>query len=89
MRWLRWVLVALATAFLAVYGGDCAVYKLRGSPNSKVTVNRFLAIPLKGDKQEYEYMGTQEVSCARALFVQQGQAPCWQLRRNANQWTKM
>jgi hypothetical protein len=45
-RWLERLVVALAIAFVAVYGGDWAVFKLRGSPQAKVTVNHYMAIPL-------------------------------------------
>ena len=85
VRWLQRVLVVLVAAFVATYGGDWAVFKLRGSPASKVTVNRYLTIPLKGNKQEFDYLGSIDAPCSRSLFPQAGQAPCWQLRRNPNQ----
>ena len=85
MRWLQRVLVVLAAAFVVIYAGDWALYKLRGSPRSTVTVNRYVTIPLKGNKQEYDYLGAIDVPCSVSLFSQAGQTPCWQLRRNANQ----
>ena len=85
MRWLLRVVVVLAAAFVAVYAGDLAIYKLRGSPISKVTVNRYVTIPLKGNKQEFDYLGSIDVPCSVSLFSQAGQDPCWQLRRNSNQ----
>jgi hypothetical protein len=90
-RWLgRWLvrgIVVLAAAFVATYAGDWAVFKLRGSPQDKVTVNRYLTIPLKGNKQEFDYLGSMDVPCSVSLFSQAGQAPCWQLRRSPNQET--
>jgi hypothetical protein len=86
-RWLQRLVLVLVVAFVAVYGGDWAIFKLRGSPHSKVTVNRFLSIPLKGNKQEFDYLGTSDVPCSVSLFPQAGQSPCWQLRRNPNQNT--
>lgn len=86
-RWLQWLAVVLVAGFVAAYGGDWAVFRLRGSPLSKVTVNRYLTIPLKGNKQEIDYLGTQDVPCSISLFPQAGESPCWQLRRNANQGT--
>jgi hypothetical protein len=83
--WLRRVAVVLVAVFVATYGGDWALFKLRGSPRSKVTVNRYLAIPLKGNKQEFDYLGSADVPCSVSLFPQAGQTPCWQLRRNTNQ----
>jgi len=84
-RWLERGLVVLAAVFVVVYGGDWAVFKLRGSPQSTVTVSRYVAIPLKGNKQEFDYLGTADVACSVALFAQAGQNPCWQVRRNKNQ----
>jgi hypothetical protein len=88
-RWSNRVIVILAVAFLAVYAGDWAVFKLRGSPQSKVTINRYITIPLKGNKQEFDYLGSIDVPCSRSLFPQAGQSPCWQLRRNTNQGAKI
>ncbi|MDR3773599.1 MAG: hypothetical protein P4L26_09650 [Terracidiphilus sp.] len=88
-RWLRRVGVVLVAAFVALYGGDWAVYKLRGSPSSTVTVNRFLSVPLKGNKIEYDYLGTGDVPCSVSLFPQGGESPCWHLRRNPNQNTSL
>jgi hypothetical protein len=85
MIWLGRVLVVLAAVFVVIYAGDWAVYKLRGSPQSTVTVNRYITIPLKGNKQEFDYLGSMDVPCSVSLFPQAGQAPCWQLRRNPNQ----
>jgi len=79
------VMVVLAAAFVVFYAGDLAVYKLRGSPRSSVTVNRYVTIPLKGNKQEFDYLGSIDVPCSVSLFPQAGLAPCWQLRRNPNQ----
>ena len=84
-RWLLRGAMVLVAAFVAVYGGDWAIFKLRGSPRSKVTVNRYITIPLKGNKQEFDYLGSVDVPCSVSLFPQAGQSPCWQLRRNPNQ----
>jgi hypothetical protein len=90
MRWLgRWLLrivVAIAAISLVAFAIDWTVYKLRGSPHSTVAVSQFLSVPLKGQKTEYDYLGTANVPCAIALFPQSGQDPCWYLRRNPNQW---
>jgi hypothetical protein len=79
------VIVALAVMFVAAYAGDWAVYKLRGSPQGNVTVNRYVTIPLKGNKQEFDYQGSIDLPCSVSLFPQAGQTPCWQLRRHPNQ----
>ncbi len=90
MRWLgRWLLrllVAFAAVSLAAFAVDWTVYKLRGSPHSTVTVNQFLSVPLKGQKTEYDYLGSAEVSCSISLFPQSGEDPCWYVRRHKDQW---
>jgi hypothetical protein len=88
-RWLGRAAVVLVAAFVALYGSDWAIYKLRGSPTSTVTVSRFLTVPLKGNKIEYDYIGTANVACSVSLFPQAGQSPCWHLRRNPNQTTNL
>ena len=84
-RWLLRLTVTLVAGFVAVYGGDWAIFRLRGSPRSKVTVNRYLTIPLKGNKQEFDYLGSIDQPCSVSLFPQAGRSACWQLRRNPNQ----
>ena len=84
MRWLFRVAVVLAAVFAAVYAGDWAVYRLRGAPQSKVAVNQYETIPLKGRKSEFDFLGTVEEPCSVSLFSQGGESPCWQLRQNPN-----
>jgi hypothetical protein len=83
------IVVALVAAFVALYGGDWAVYKMRGSPQSTVAVSRTLVVPLKGNKSEYDYIGTSDVPCSVSIFSQDGETPCWQLRRNRTQNTNL
>jgi len=85
LRWLRRALLVLLVAFIAVYAGDWSIYKLRGSPQSKVTVNRYVTVPLKGNRQEFDYLGSGDLSCSVSLFPQAALSPCWQLRRHPNQ----
>ena len=85
LKWLLRVAGGLAAVFLVLYAGDLTVYHLRGSPQSKVTVNRYVTIPLKGRKSEYDYLGTLDQPCSISLFPQSGESTCWQLRRNPNQ----
>ena len=88
-RWSQRVLVALVAAFVVIYGGDWAIYKLRGSPASQVTVSQFQTVPLKGNKVEYDYLGAASVACSVSLFPQAGLSPCWHLRRNPSQTTNL
>ena len=88
-RWAMRIVVGLMAAFIIIYFGDWAVFRLRGSPHASVPVNQYLNVPLKGNKQEYDYQGTVDVPCSISLFSQGGQSACWQVRRNKNQWTNL
>jgi hypothetical protein len=83
------VVVVLVAALVIAYVGDWAIFRLRGSPKSTVSINRFLTVPLKGNKEEYDYLGSEDVPCSESLFPQAGLSPCWQLRRNPNQKTTL
>lgn len=84
-RWLQRIAIALVIAAIGVYAVDWAVFTLRGGPTSTVSVERFQTIPLKGNKIEYDYLGTGDVPCSVSLFPQAGQSPCWHLRLNPKQ----
>jgi len=88
-RWLQRIVVGLVGGFVVIYAADLLIYKLRGSPTSNVTVSQFQTVPLKGNKVEYDYIGTASVPCSVSLFPQAGQSPCWRLRRNPNQTTNL
>jgi hypothetical protein len=88
-RWILRVLIFLVAGLVLAYVGDCAIYKMRGSPTSTVTVSQFMSVPLKGNKIEYDYVGSTDVACSVSLFPQGGQSPCWHLRRNRNQNTNL
>lgn len=88
-KWTRRVVVTIVAAFIALYLGDMAVYNLRGSPQGHVNVNQTIVVPLKGNKQEYDYLGASDVPCSVSIFSQGGEDACWMLRRNQNKATKM
>ncbi|HET7103500.1 MAG TPA: hypothetical protein VFI20_05395 [Terracidiphilus sp.] len=84
-RWPRRIILALLVAFVAAYVADLAVFKLRGSPTSDVSVNRYLTVPLKGNRREFDPLGIVHVPCSVSLFPQRGLDPCWQVRRQAKE----
>lgn len=88
-RWLPRVGIAAVLAFASLYVGDWTAFKLRGSPTSSVIVSQYQTVPLKGNKIEYDFIGTGSVTCSVSLFPQAGQSPCWRLRRNPNQTTNL
>ena len=80
--------VILVTAVLA-WVSDWAVFRVRaarGTAYDSVQVEEYLSTALKGNKQEYDYLGTAQVTCARAVFPHGGAPPCWWLRRHTTQW---
>ena len=84
--WLFRLLLAMAVAFIAAYATDWAIFRLRGSPCSTITVNHYLSVPLKDRKVEYDFTGATPVPCAIALFPQAGDDPCWLIWRKRNTW---
>jgi hypothetical protein len=83
------VIVVVVAALVIAFVGDWAIFILRGSPKSTVSVNHFQTVPLKGNKEEYDYLGSEDVPCSESLFPHAGLSPCWQLRRNPNQKTDL
>ena len=91
-RWMRqlmrWFPVLVGVLAL-LYVGDWAVLEVRvarGTGYDRVEVTQFLATPLKGNKTEYDLMGTVEETCSRSLFPQMWHPPCWWLKRHTSQW---
>ena len=88
-RWLFRAALALLALAALTYAVDWIAFRLEGSPQSTVTVNRTLVVPLKNNKTEYDYVGTFDEPCSVSLFPQDGLTPCWQLRRDPNQNEKI
>jgi len=87
--WPRHIALALLGVAVAAYAVDWLVFSLRGSVTSKVTVSRFLSAPLKNNKLELDYLGSEDVPCSVSLFPQGGHLPCWYLRKHKNQVTNV
>jgi hypothetical protein len=82
LRWLGLTVLAILGSAALIYVGDYAIFLVRGQPLDQVTVTRYMAAPLKGNKTEFYYEGTGPISCAKALFPQNGSNPCWYVRRH-------
>jgi hypothetical protein len=83
----------LVAGVAILYAVDWSVFELRqarGTAMSSVAVEQYLRTPLKGNKQEYDYMGTAQESCSKTLFPQYAasawNSPCWWLSRHRTQW---
>ena len=86
---LEMAVKVLLVSAVVLWVGDWAVFRVRaarGTGFDSVQVQEFLSTALKGNKQEYDYMGTADVTCARALFPHGGAPACWWVRRHTTQW---
>jgi len=80
--------LALLTLLVVLYAGDWMVLRVRSQSDvsSSVQVQQFLRTPLKGQKEEFDYMGTVAQPCVRAIFPHSSETPCWWLARHKIQW---
>lgn len=89
MKRILWLAIRIALAvIIAVYLIDWGVLRVKASHGrgyGTVQVDVYLATPLKGNKNEYDYMGAQAKPCAHAIFPH-GAPPCWWLSRHTSQW---
>ncbi len=88
-RWVLGLAVLFAAISLVAFVLDWAVYKLRGSPQSTVAVSQFMEVPLKGRKDGVRLPGDAECPVRRRVVSARKEDPCWNLRRNPNQWEKV
>jgi hypothetical protein len=89
LQWLERTAMGVLIAAILVWVADWGVFAVRaahGKAYDTVQVEQYLSTALKGNKTEYDYLGTAQVSCARALFPHGGAAPCWWQRRHKQQW---
>jgi hypothetical protein len=82
------ILQVLLAALLVLYVADWTVLRVRTGDKgtSTVQVEQFLKSPLKGHKEEFDYLGTVAQPCVRSLFPHSSEAPCWWLQRHKIQW---
>jgi hypothetical protein len=88
-RFFKLATLGAIVAALALYLVDAVVLEVRGRHGSAyrvIQVNQFLTTPLKGQKEEYDALGTLPVTCSRSIFPQRGFTPCWWVERHTNQW---
>jgi hypothetical protein len=80
------ILQLLLLVGVVLYLGDWIVLRVRPEASSSVQVEQFLRTPLKGQKEEFDYMGTVAEPCVRSLFPHSSDTPCWWLERHKIQW---
>ena len=81
-----WGLAGFLGVAVLLYAADALLIRYRlasgGAAKAYGTVTVMPAVALKGEKYEvYANDGT-PVTCARALFPQLGDPPCWYVRRH-------
>jgi hypothetical protein len=84
-RILGMTAAGLMVALAVLYVGAWAVWRLRvakGGGMGSVVVSSIVVLPLKDNKEEYDWGGTAEVSCSQSIFPQAGSGACWWLRRH-------
>ena len=79
----------MLAATLLLFFVDAITYRVkigRGTAYKEVAVNQFLLTPLKGQKEEYDVVGSTTVTCSRTIFPQPGYPACWWQQRHTAQW---
>lgn len=88
-NYLGKAVVGLLISLTVLYAADWLVLKIRiarGTAYGSVEVDQFLATPLKGNKEEYDMVGSFQQSCTRSIFPHQGKPACWWVRKHNSQW---
>jgi len=92
------ILYSLILLLAVAYGFDYASVRRRrsaqkpGDPFDVVTYPHLLAIPLKGNKVDYELDAQSPMeseSCVHSLFPHYGYTPCWYVVRRSKRPTQM
>jgi hypothetical protein len=82
---LKYILIGAVVLYFA----DWAVLGLRLARHTgigSVNVSQYLATPLKGQKEEYDYLGSADQPCVKSIFPHNSDLPCWWLEHHKNQW---
>jgi hypothetical protein len=72
-----------------VYVLDWAALEIRMQQKTaygSVPVDQFLLTPLKGQKEEFDFMGTKEQSCVKSIFPHASAPACWWVERHKTEW---
>jgi hypothetical protein len=88
-KYLGWITMAAIILLAVLYAGDWIVLRYRvsrGTAFDSVEVDQFLATSLKGNKTQYDMVGSFQQSCSRSIFPQQGRPACWWVRGHSTQW---
>lgn len=84
-RALKYILIGAVVLYFA----DWAALAIKLSHHTglgSVSVSQYLATPLKGQKEEYDYLGSADQPCVKSIFPHNSDLPCWWLEHHKNQW---
>src|SRR5271163_3871368 len=82
---LKYVLIGAVVLYFADWA-QLAIRLARHTGLGTVNVSQYLATPLKGQKEEYDYLGNVDQPCVKSLFPHNSDLPCWWLEHHKNQW---
>lgn len=88
-RWMERALLGLLVLAVLSYAADWMLWRAKlahGTGFATVEVDQYLGTPLKGNKEEYDYLGKSQQPCAVAIYPHGGAQPCWWLRRHNSVW---
>jgi len=95
MPTVRKLAACVTLSLLILFAADWGIFalrRIRGGGASTVAVDQFVAGALKGNRTEYDYVGTINQSCSLTRFPQyarsQWNPPCWWLRRHRAHWER-
>lgn len=89
MKRVLWLAIRiLIAAGVVVYFADWVALRAKVAHDAgygSVQVDEFLSTPLKGNKDEYDFMGSVAEPCSHSIFPH-GAPPCWWLQRHNTHW---
>ncbi len=83
------ILLSSLGFLLIFYIGDWGLFEIRMARQTgvgAVQVEQFLTTRLKGQKEEFDYLGTAAQPCARSVFPHASHPPCWWLEGHKTRW---
>jgi hypothetical protein len=90
--WMRLVLKCTPALLLILYGADWAALRIRvarGDGLGSIQVRHFVSTPLKGNREEFDFVDSAEQPCVRSTFPHQGLSPCWWVQLHRDQWQSL
>jgi hypothetical protein len=84
-RALKYILFVVVVLYFADWA-QLAFRLTRHTGLGSVNVGQYLATPLKGQKEEYDYLGSADQPCVKSIFPHNSDLPCWWLEHHKNQW---